>query len=220
LEARSIFFACLTFDFEAISFQNFYRTFLGSQSRGFDPVSHVRCLALRLPETRTYFGDSDRKRFRLEHNIWRDTLAILRSPRWNPARLFLEDRLLTMTTKGEIFAGDRRCPQSFRYLCQLRGVGKIQVVWQICIIDALYLHVNVGLSRGHEHGNVCARIYNKALNETTSKPRPDSSRGMRHWVNDLTGREIDQIEANFKKRVKQLWVQEGLSSILQLLDVF
>jgi hypothetical protein len=100
-EGRSIFFASMLFDFGAVLFRDFYNRFLRPQPHGFNPANHVKYLVLRRPEMRSDTPGSQWKRSFLENlNLWRDTLALLRSSRWNLAWLFVEDFDLICSTKA------------------------------------------------------------------------------------------------------------------------
>jgi hypothetical protein len=92
----------MLFDFDAVLFRDSYYRFLRPQPHGLDPAKHMKYLVLRGPEMRSDTPGSQWKRAFLENlKLWRDTLALLRSPRWNLARLFVEDFNLDMLHKGE-----------------------------------------------------------------------------------------------------------------------
>lgn len=112
-EARSIFFASKLFDFDAVLFRDSYYRFLRPQPHGFDPAKHVKYLVLRGSEMRSDTPSSQWKCAFLENlKLWRDTLALFRSSRWNLERLFVENFNLDKLHKGE-FPNESR-PNFFR----------------------------------------------------------------------------------------------------------
>jgi hypothetical protein len=142
-EARSIFFRSMAFDFEAGPFRAFCKDYLCLQTHGFDPVHHLRHLALRKPTIAVTRAHANFKSLRRESfGAWRDTLGILKSPRWNLARLFLEDWDLTMLTLSAILRADNPDIHPFRSICQLNNVGQIHATWTTIENDIFH-----GLSR-------------------------------------------------------------------------
>lgn len=211
LEARSIFFATTPFEFQAGPFQDFSKLHLRPKSYGFDPVHHLRYLALRRPSINL----DDRipavaKASRANLKEWTITLAILRSNRWNLADLFLEDWDLTMLKTGQLVSIYTPGQHPFRLVCQLRRVGRIHLTWRSNHFDVLYDRFDANLTKWGEYNQACELIHTKAINEITSQPRPDKGNGMRRRKGGLTSGEIDQIEASFTNRVEELAVQEGL----------
>jgi hypothetical protein len=65
----------------------------------------------------------------------------------------------------------------------------------------------------------CEAIHDQALSQITSEPWPESSKRWRGRVYSPTKREINQIEADFKVRVKELALQEGLLDVLRYREV-
>ena len=209
-EARSIFFASLAFDFEAAPFQAFYKKYLCVQAHGFDPVSHVRHLALRRPFVKELYSvDGYPRPTRQNFNLWSDTLAILESPRWNLSNLFLEDHDLTIPRYGNFFSSKGLSTHPLRLMKQLRGVGQIHVTWRATNRYFPYNYLDEESLIEFRAMRTFETIYEKALNEITSQPKSDTSRKRkRRQPKDLTKEEIQQIETFFSARVLRLAQKE------------
>lgn len=114
------------FEFHPTLFKEFHDALFGPYSDGFDPVNHVRYLALRrqyaiMSSDRVDRGGLHERRE--NSNSRANVLAILRSPRWNLARLVLEDVRVNVLDEGQFFSKIRSCTHPFRLISQLPPAG-------------------------------------------------------------------------------------------------
>jgi hypothetical protein len=204
----------MLFDFHPDSFKGFHDTFLCPQVDGFDPVDHVKNLALRRPDAIVCHGrgvlDRELRERRKNFNSWADILAMLRSLLWNLARLLLQDGRVSVLDNGQYFFKIRSFPHPFRLISQLRGVNQVHSFWanhSRSILAVKFRDQPVSYS---DYLDACRLIYDKALSQTTSQPRPSGSEGSGYLTNGSTASEIHQIELDFQIWVKKLAMKEGL----------